>query len=116
MVSHFVQTFERRRSIDEVDLATRATELARTHDLETPDAIRWVSNQERRWGSCTPADRTVRISDRVAAFPRWVLDYVIVHELAHLSEPGHDAAFWSLVERYPLTERARGYLIAKGDG
>jgi predicted metal-dependent hydrolase len=46
--------------------------------------------------------------------PRWVLDYVIVHELAHLVERGHGPAFNALVDRYAKAERARGYLIAKG--
>jgi predicted metal-dependent hydrolase len=55
----------------------------------------------------------VRISSAVARFPPWVLDYVIVHELAHLRRPDHSRAFWKLVERYPRAERARGYLIAK---
>jgi predicted metal-dependent hydrolase len=56
----------------------------------------------------------VRISTRVAAFPSWVLDYVIVHEIAHLVVPGHDARFWALVDQYPRAERAKGFLIAKG--
>ena len=42
--------------------------------------------------------------------PPWVLDYVILHELTHLLQPGHGRAFWSLLESYPRTERARGYL------
>jgi predicted metal-dependent hydrolase len=42
--------------------------------------------------------------------PPWVLDYVLLHELAHLLEPGHGPAFWALLESYPRTERARGYL------
>ena len=55
----------------------------------------------------------IRISVRVAQFPSWVRDYVIVHELAHLRHPGHTPSFWALVNRYPRAERARGYLIAK---
>jgi predicted metal-dependent hydrolase len=39
-----------------------------------------------------------------------VLDYVLVHELAHLLEPGHGPDFWTWVRRYPKTERAIGYL------
>jgi predicted metal-dependent hydrolase len=66
-----------------------------------------------RWGSCTPATRSIRISNRLAPFPSWVLDYVIVHELAHLSVPDHSRAFWTLVERFPKAERARGFLVAK---
>jgi predicted metal-dependent hydrolase len=70
-----------------------------------------------RWGSCTPSQSTIRISTRLAPFPDWVVDYVIVHELAHLEVSGHNDDFWRLVHRYPKAERAIGYLIAKsGDG
>ena len=55
----------------------------------------------------------MRLSTRLARFPTWVRDYVIVHELAHLVHAGHTPAFWRLVDRYPMAERARGYLIAK---
>ena len=106
--------FDRAQRTAQVDLAARTTGLADRHGLPHPAAIRWVANQEQRWGSCTPSTGTIRISDRMAAFPDWVLDYVLVHELAHLVESGHGPAFWGLVARYPLTERARGYLIAKG--
>lgn len=104
----------RRRAAGAVDLDARAGVLARCHALPRPDAIRWVSNQGRRWGSCTLGDGTVRLSDRMADFPTWVVDYVVVHELAHLVHADHSPAFWALVARYPLAERARGYLIAKG--
>jgi predicted metal-dependent hydrolase len=77
-------------------------------------AIRWSTRQERRHGSCTPAQGMIRISHQLAKVPRFVLDYVIVHELAHLLEPNHGRRFWALVNRYPRTERARGYLMAVG--
>lgn len=97
-----------------VDLGARAAALAARHGLRKPADIRWVDNQAWRWGSCTPTDGTIRISSRLAAEPRWVLDYVIVHELAHLSVARHDSRFWALVGRYPKAERARGFLMARG--
>jgi len=75
-----------------------------------PATVRWVRNQNGRWGSCTPTDRTIRISDRIMEFPDWVIDYVLLHELAHLVVPNHNPRFWTLVARYPKAERARGYL------
>lgn len=75
-----------------------------------PLSVRWVDNQNGRWGSCTPADRTIRISDRIQDMPDWVIDYVLLHELAHLVVPSHNDRFWALVGRYPKSERARGYL------
>ena len=92
------------------DLVVRARELATAHDLPEPVTVRWVRNQRSRWGSCTPADGSIRLSHRLQPMPSWVVDYVLVHELAHLVEPGHDARFHALVARYPRTERAVGYL------
>lgn len=109
---------EKRRNGDKPkpDLKRRAAGLNREYfggKLQVHE-IKWVSNQEKRYGSCTPSTATIRISDRVATMPLWVLDYVLVHELAHLLQANHSPAFWRLVARYPLTERARGYLIAVG--
>jgi predicted metal-dependent hydrolase len=78
--------------------------------MARPVSVRWVTNQNGRWGSCTPADGTIRISHRVQEMPDWVIDYVLLHELAHLVVPSHSVDFWDLVARYPKTERARGYL------
>ena len=75
-----------------------------------PASVRWVTNQNGRWGSCTPADRSIRISHRIQEMPDWVIDYVLLHELAHLVVPHHNTRFWALVGRYGKTERARGYL------
>lgn len=104
--------FERRATTRPIDLTGRAHRLAERYHLPTPHSIRWVDNQQTRWGSCTPENGTVRISSRVAGFPGWVLDSVIVHELAHLVEPGHGTAFQALMNRYPRAERAKGFLIA----
>jgi predicted metal-dependent hydrolase len=109
-----VRRLERRRDASKIDLARRARTLADRYDLPRPQRIRWADNQSTLWGSCTPGKGAVRISSRLAAYPRWVLDYVIVHELAHLVSPGHGRRFHRLVDRYDLAERARGFLIAKG--
>jgi hypothetical protein len=106
--------FERRRDTDAVDVDALARRLARRYDLPQPVEVRWVDNQTSRWGSCTPVDGTIRVSSRLAAWPRWVLEYVLVHELAHLVEVSHSSAFHALVRRYPKAERATGFLIAKG--
>jgi predicted metal-dependent hydrolase len=102
---------KRRRPSDE-QLLVRSADLSRRFlgGVAKPVSIAWVTNQNSRWGSCTPADGTIRISARVKGMPSWVLDYVILHELAHLLQPGHGGEFWSLLDTYPRTERARGYL------
>ena len=116
LVEVFRKRFARSGPAEAVDLAARARVLAGRHDLPEPAEIRWVSNQHARWGSCTPTDRSIRVSDRLAAWPPWVLDYVLVHELAHLVHADHGPRFQALVDRYPLAERARGFLIAKSGG
>ena len=78
----------------------------------TWNSIQYSTNQERRRGSCNCTARTIRISSKLAKLPQWVEDYVIVHELAHLLEPNHGKKFKALVRRYPLAERAIGFLIA----
>ncbi|KSW30051.1 M48 family metallopeptidase [Cellulomonas sp. B6] len=103
---------ERRRRPSDAQLAARATELSRRYlgGRAVPTSVRWSTNQGRRWGSCTPSEGTIRISDRVRGMPRWVLDYVLLHELTHLLQPGHGEAFWAELEAYPHTQRARGFL------
>ena len=115
-VADLVRRLEKKRAKGTVDLAARARELARRHDLPEPTTIVWSDRQNRRWGSCTPATGAVRISHRLAEVPTWVLDHVIVHELAHLVVPDHSPAFHELVARYPKAERAEGFLIAMALG
>ena len=111
MVARLERSEERRRPSDEA-LAKRASQLSGKYleGLARPDTVRWVDNQEHRWGSCTPADRTIRLSTRLQGMPGWVIDYVLLHELAHLLENRHTPAFWRMVDRLPKAERAKGFL------
>lgn len=96
----------------DADLEARARRLSQQlfDGVAQPASVRWVSNQNRRWGSCTPSTGQIRLSTRLQPFPDWVVDHVLVHELAHLLEPGHGPAFQALAARYPRAERAEGYL------
>lgn len=104
---------QRRVAASRIDLPRRARALSRRFGLPEPLLVEWSDRQQHRWGSCTIEDRAIRVSARLASFPDWVLDYVLVHELAHLLEASHGPRFRELVDRYPLAERARGFLIAK---
>lgn len=116
MLERLDQRERRRRPPGDADLERRALQLAARYldGAVEPRSVRWVSNMRSRYGSCTPDEGTIRLSDRIAPYPAWVRDYVLIHELVHLAVPNHSAAFWNLVARYPLAERARGFLIAKG--
>ena len=106
------ERMRRRTESSAIDVAARARRLARDYHLPRPRSVRWVDNMRQRWGSCTPEDGAVRVSSRLAAYPSWVLDYVLVHELAHLVVPSHGPAHDAIVDRFPQAERARGFLIA----
>jgi predicted metal-dependent hydrolase len=112
MVERLDAGTRRRRQSGDGALAKRAAELSITYlgGRAQPVSVRWVGSMRTRWASCTPADATIRLSERLRDMPHWVRDYVLVHELAHLLIPGHGPDFWALVQRYPRTERARGYL------
>jgi predicted metal-dependent hydrolase len=107
-----LSALEQRRRPTDAGLLRRAKDLSARY-LEgraEPSSVRWVSNQSARWGSCTPSDRSIRLSTRLRGMPAYVVDYVIIHELAHLLVAGHGTDFWQLLKAYPKTERARGYL------
>jgi predicted metal-dependent hydrolase len=114
MVLHLTRRLQRKRPLlhaSDLQLADRAAALADRHlDGIRPSSIRWSSNQTTRWGSCTPATREIRISERLRATPSWVLDSVIHHELVHLVEAGHGARFRELERRYPRTGDAELFL------
>lgn len=103
---------ESKRMLGDAELAARAEWLSEQYlgGRARPAGVRWVTNQNTRWGSCTPSEGSIRLSHRLQGMPEYVVDYVLVHELAHLLVPGHGQRFWRLLEAYPRTERARGYL------
>jgi predicted metal-dependent hydrolase len=102
----------RKRPASDAALAAHAAQLSGRYlgGRAVPASVRWVSNQNSRWGSATPSDGTIRLSDKLRPMPQWVIDYVLLHELAHLLVAGHNAAFWKLLEAYPETARAKAFL------
>ncbi len=115
LVSNVVARFDEKWRCGNVPLEPRARELADRFGLPEPASICWSYRQKLRWGSCSTGTGHIRISSRLAQAPPWVLDHVIVHELAHLVVPNHGPDFQDLVSRNPLAERAEGYLQAMND-
>ena len=103
---------ERRAKPSDEELLKRAHRLSVRYleGAAHPRSVRWVSNQRTRWGSCTIDDASIRLSDRLQGMPEWVIDYVLLHELAHLLEPSHGPEFWELLAPYPDLEQAKGFL------
>src|SRR5690606_12517451 len=103
---------ESRRTLGDAELAQRAERLSAQYfdGRARPATVRWVTNQNTRWGSCTPSEGRIRLSHRLQGMPEYVIDYVLCHELAHLLVTGHGPRFWRLLEANPKTDRARGYL------
>lgn len=103
---------QKKRDASRVDLEARARSLAKQYGLPEPSSITWSTRQGQRWGSCTPSTGAIRITNRMSAFPLWVIDHVVLHELAHLVEPNHSPRFHSLIADFPHAEKAEGFLLA----
>jgi predicted metal-dependent hydrolase len=103
---------DQRRRLAPDDLLGRARALSTTY-LEgraRPTDLRWVTNQGKRWGSCSVAAGTIRLSSALEGMPTWVVDAVLVHELAHLLVADHSAQFDRWVRRYPRYGEAQAFL------
>jgi predicted metal-dependent hydrolase len=103
----------RRNAPTDERLARRAQAL---NERYFAGRLRWTSigytDTVSLWGSCTTTTGAIRIATRTQAYPDWVLDFVLMHELTHLLIRSHGPAFHQQVNRYPLAERAKGYLLA----
>jgi len=116
LVTQLLQRTGRRHASDS-GLAKRAAVLADQYlGGVRPSSIRWSARQQRRWGSCSLQSQEIRIASRLQTVPEWVLDGVIVHELAHLLEAGHTVRFHELANRYPRQSEAHTYLDGFGHG
>ena len=67
----------------------------------------FVQHMKTKWGSCNPAARSIRLNTELAKKPRECLEYIVVHELAHLLEPTHNARFIALMDRFMPNWRLR---------
>ncbi|MEW8978787.1 MAG: M48 family metallopeptidase [Symbiobacterium sp.] len=70
-------------------------------------------HQESRWGSCSGRTRNIQISHRLRGGPHELLEYVLVHEIAHLGQMNHSPRFWALVERACPDWRERRRLLRR---
>ena len=115
LVKRLDERDERTSSQESLELRARTLsrkflgqDLFETHKV--PVAIRWVTNQNSRWGSCTPSEGSIRLSHRLQRMPSYVIDSVILHELIHLLVTDHSPAFYELMNKFPEHEKAKAYL------
>jgi len=120
IVADLESKFEKKRIKEELDRKEGLVEIAARLNKRyfgsrlKINSIKYVTGQNSRFGCCNYHTADIRISHRIGLMPAWVRDYVLVHEMAHLVEPNHSKAFWDIVSRYKLAERARGFIIAAG--
>lgn len=114
MVDQLVAKESRRRPARRSDaqLMAMAREVSEAHlgGRAHPASVTWSTRQNTRWGSCTPADGTIRLSHQLQGMPDYVVRSVMMHELVHLLVPGHGTEFKALMARYPQAEKAQGFL------
>ena len=114
-----IKSHHRRKELEEKNVDGKLEKLAeKLNKKYFGGQLSWekicysTEQNSHMYGNCNLRDKTIRVSDRLLKMPGFVHDYVVVHELAHLKIPNHNKEFWRLVNQYPKTERARGYLMA----
>ena len=117
LVQRLITRHRLQSGLDDDGLLARAIELSDRYLVGAhPVSVRWVTNQSARWGSCSYYSGHIRLSHRLRVVPEWVLDSVLVHELAHLTHPDHSPAFHKLAGAYPRHEEAGVFLAGYGLG
>jgi hypothetical protein len=117
LVDRLVAKHPLRTAVGDDELMSRAIALGDRYRIGVrPTSVRWVTNQSSRWGSCSSYSREIRLSHRLRSVPEWVLDAVLVHELAHLVHPNHSPAFHQLADRYRRHHEAGIFLAGYGLG
>ena len=115
-VRELARTLLRRARATQVNHREEALALAQRIAMRFPDppAVRrvlFVTNHRTQWGSYSPTTGTVRLNAALRQMPRWVLEAVVTHELAHAVHLNHTDEFWELVRRVcPSTDRANAFL------
>lgn len=116
--------------VDAAEAIPNATTLQQLYRLELEKALprivgrieatmgiraeRWsLRTMKSRWGSCTPARKTIRINTQLAAYPPLCLEMVVTHELVHLMEPSHNARFHALLDTYCPSNREASRILRK---
>jgi Protein of unknown function DUF45 len=117
LVDRLMTRYRLQSNVGDGELLARANSLSDRYGLGVyPSSVRWVTNQKARWGSCSYHTKEIRISHRLRVVPQWVLDSVLVHELAHLTHPDHSPAFHRLAGAYPRHREAAAFLAGYGLG
>jgi predicted metal-dependent hydrolase len=117
LVERLLTRHSRQSRLGDDELLARVIELSDRYLVGArPASVRWVTNQTARWGSCSYYSGDIRVSHRLRAVPEWVLDSVLVHEVAHLTHPDHSPAFHRLAGMYPRHKEAGVFLAGYGLG
>lgn len=107
---------------EEDALALSQKVAARFPEPPSVGRVLFVTTQRSRWGSYSPRTDTVRLNAALRSMPRWVMEAVVAHELAHAFHHDHSPAFWRLLRDVcPETDRAQSFLagvswLARGHG
>jgi predicted metal-dependent hydrolase len=117
LVERLLTRHQLQSGLTDDDLLARAIELSDRYLVGAhPVSVRWVTNQTARWGSCSYYSGHIRLSHRLRVVPEWVLDSVLVHEVAHLTHADHSPAFHKLAGAYPRHKEAGIFLAGYGLG